>query len=70
MIERTLGLWQSLKHFFQFLFSLINEAQTFIPVYIQAALALVIFFAVVLFIVKFVTGFLKLVSTLWLGLTI
>lgn len=70
MIERTLGLWQSIKHFFQFLNTILAELSGFIPLYIQGALALVFFFAVVLFIVKFVTGLLKVISTLWLGLTI
>lgn len=70
MIERSLGLWQSIKHFFEFFYAMLDEVTGFIPYYIQAALGVVIFFAIVLFIVKFVTGFLKLVSTLWLGLTI
>lgn len=68
MIDRLLGFWQSIKHFFQFFFSVLGEIQAFVPVYIQGALAVVFACAVILFIVKLVNGFLKVVAALSLGL--
>lgn len=67
MIDRLLGFWQSIRHFFQFFFSILGEIGAFVPVYIQGALAVVFACAMILFIAKLIKGFLNVVAALSLG---
>ena len=64
MIDRITGFFKSLNHFFQFFNGLMEDMTYFVPMYIQGALAMLLFFAFVVLAVKLVKGILEVIKTI------
>lgn len=64
MINRFIGFWQSLNHFFEFFYDITNDAVHFIPAPVIGALHMLAFFAIIFVLIKFVLGFINLVKSI------
>lgn len=67
MIDRFLGFFDSLGHFFSFMGSLIIEIDEFIPPYVSMALAMVMAFAFILLVIRFALALISVAKTIALG---
>ena len=63
MVERFIGFWQSLNHFFEFFYDITNDAMYFIPAPVIGSLKMLAFFAIIFVLIKFVLGFINLVKS-------
>ncbi len=64
MINRIIGFFQSLSHFFEYLNDMLGELTTFVPAYIQGALAMLFFFAAIILMCKLVKGIIEVAKTI------
>lgn len=64
MIDRIKGFWDSLVHFFTFFDDLMADVTYFVPPYIQGALLMFIFFALIILACKLVKGIIEVAKSL------